>query len=250
MNRITHIGHDSFPGPVSSDDLFDGFGSGFQGGEDAGEMDLTFHAGYGGDAHVFAPPKYEPRYAYPLIVYLQSREESTDDFFYQMDQISSQNYLGVEIDSRQLQDASTTARLLQVVETTVKSVASYYNVHSERIFVMGRREQANRAMDLVLTHPLQFAGFIAVDPQQRSLSRPLGQFRHLHHLRGLFQTNGPQKWIQDCGHLLHDAGIKVHINDVNKDASVRCEEDREYKAARLIDRFIMQSILETYLTRS
>ncbi|MCG6156683.1 hypothetical protein [Rubinisphaera margarita] len=246
MNRITHFGHDSYSGPVSADDLFEQIIP----TSEAGDVEYEFHTSFDCESQVFVPSKYEPRYAYPLIVSLQSREESTDDFYCQMDQISSQNYLAVEIDSRQLREAPTTAELMQTIEAIVSRMGGYYHIHSERIFVMGRNEQANRAMDLVLSNPLKFSGFIAIDPQQQAAGRPLGQFRHLHHLRGLFQMHGPQSWIKDYGHLLHDAGIKVHINDVNSEMSVRCDEDREYKAARLIDRFIMQSILETYLTRS
>ncbi|NQV25081.1 MAG: hypothetical protein HQ518_12020 [Rhodopirellula sp.] len=121
------------------------------------------------------PESYEPRYAYPLVVWLNGRDCCVDESLNHIATMSPQNYLGVAVDEClfHLPDADQhnfdmpvefLKRLVDVenrVVNAVRSVRQVLNVHTERIFLAGVGDAASVALLLAMHQPEWFAGCIA-----------------------------------------------------------------------------------------
>lgn len=205
----------------------------------------------------FFPKDYEPNYAYPLIIWITDGEESSTDFQDLMPRISDRNYLGLEISIRQLshphenQSEETNRlglsgiccdQLLSHIQEELVQFNQQANIHPDRIYLAGSGACASLAIQLNLMHPLQFAGFLAINPVNQGLEHPLANFRFLKHLRGLLTTTGTaatdcdNEWAKPFSQLLHDAGIQLHLDTQRK---------TESKAYSLINRIVMQSIWDS-----
>lgn len=121
------------------------------------------------------PESYEPRYAYPLVVWLTGKDCGVDESLSHIAAMSPQNYLGLAIDEC-LFDKPESAqndfdmpveflkRLVDVenrVVNAVRSVRQVLNVHTERIFLAGAGDAASVALLLAMHQPEWFGGCIA-----------------------------------------------------------------------------------------
>jgi phospholipase/carboxylesterase len=121
------------------------------------------------------PESYEPRYAYPLVVWLTGQDCGIDDSLNHIAAMSPQNYLGLAVDEclfeRPASDQNDfdmpvefLKRLVDVenrVVNAVRSVRQVLNVHTERIFLAGAGDAASVALLLAMHQPEWFGGCIA-----------------------------------------------------------------------------------------
>ncbi len=193
----------------------------------------------------YYPGNYEPKYAYPLIIWLHQGRSPARSFQEQMPLISDQNYLGLEISLDQFDRTKGIGcdQVLCHIQEELVEFNLQANIHPDRIYLAGIAEGASLAMQITLSHPLQFAGFLAINPLNNLLDQPLKNFRFLRHLRGLITTTNTkaesenEKWIKPFSQLLHDAGVQVQLDTRKKSEAVAC---------RLINQFIMDAIYASY----
>lgn len=165
--------------------------------------------------NLFVPEHYESKYAYPLIVWLQTEGAAEPDFRKLMPQISTRNYFGLSLRcevSTANDDAITTIeeRLID----TVKQIRRAHHIHSERIFLAGFGDGATLALHLSLRRPEWFAGVAALAGQFPKMPLALNRFRDLIGKRVFLGTGTRNASCRETdllrtGRLLHVAGIRV-----------------------------------------
>ncbi|MCA9039784.1 MAG: hypothetical protein KDA65_05490 [Planctomycetaceae bacterium] len=121
----------------------------------------------------FVPEKYEPRYAYPLIVWLHSAADGHPALGPIMNTLSPQNYLALSfkvandspVSSRSLATWPTSDRAIEKflteIHQTVCQLGSFYHVHTERIYLAGFEDAGSTALRLFLKRPDWFGGAAA-----------------------------------------------------------------------------------------
>lgn len=121
------------------------------------------------------PRNYEPRYAYPLILWLSSAECETDEALGHIGCMSPQNYVGLAVEGCRLKSSDDESlsidtavnelqRLVEIEKRIVEAVRSFreiINVHTERIFIAGEGDGARTAMLVAMHQPEWFGGCIS-----------------------------------------------------------------------------------------
>lgn len=120
------------------------------------------------------PENYEPRYPYPLVLWLPSSECDTDEALGHIGHMSPQNYVGLSVEGcvpgpgthdSCLDSAVEQLRQLVDIENrivaAVRSFREIINVHTERIFIAGVGAGASTAMLVALHQPEWFGGCIS-----------------------------------------------------------------------------------------
>lgn len=121
------------------------------------------------------PDSYEPRYPYPLVVWLTSRDCNMDESLNHIAAMSPQNYLGLAIDEClfDLPDADQQdfdmpvaflQRLVDIenrIVNAVRSLRQVVNVHTERIFLAGAGDAASVSILIAMHQPEWFGGCVA-----------------------------------------------------------------------------------------
>jgi len=170
---------------------------------------------------IWFPEYFEPRYAYPLIVWVQAPGRTADaDFRVAMEAISERNYMGIALRTtlfNAADDATDYAQLAGRLRHLVGMVRRKQNIHGERIFIGGVGRAATIALRLGLSQPQWFAGVIA--PGAEVLPCPdahqplLREFRQLSGKRvllGSFNDVSEQaSRTTDVARLLHSSGMRV-----------------------------------------
>jgi phospholipase/carboxylesterase len=176
---------------------------------------------------LFGPEKYEPRYDYPLLVWLHSCHSSEGELENVMPAMSIQNYVGcaprgpIPSDrscGRFLWGRSTTAAAVaeEIVFASIESAAEQFSIDRKRVFLGGFGSGATMALRLALRYPEQFAGVVAIcgkfPNEDRSLAR-LEQARQLPMLwlYGEHSTTCSISDVCETLPLLHSAALAVDI---------------------------------------
>lgn len=191
---------------------------------------------------LYVPDYYEPRYAYPLILWLRSDGATPDaakrgDFRRLMRRISDRNCFGALIPAGPPE--SLEARIFE----TVGALRRKYHFHSERIYLAGCGEEADCSLRFGLARPEWFAGVIALSPNVTARDRWLVRFNALHGKRVLLaagRDDQPQvDAIRKLQRLLWSAGIAVRA----------CQHESpdllDSGLCREIDRWLIQAIEES-----
>ena len=105
---------------------------------------------------VFVPEHYEPRYAYPLMIWLESGELAPGEFAQRMDAVSDRNYLGVSI------VPSHPGQIDELLTDLFRSLRRDYHINPERVFLLGSGAAGTQALATGLKHPEWFAGIAAL----------------------------------------------------------------------------------------
>jgi len=127
------------------------------------------------DAVGTIPDNYEPRYAYPLIVWLCDEVCGSAQAMSHINQMSPQNYVGLALDGAVLPEQARnedsrdlligTLRQLIDVENRIVAVIRDFrqtvHVHSERVFLIGAGRAATTAMLVAMHQPEWFSGCVA-----------------------------------------------------------------------------------------
>lgn len=121
------------------------------------------------------PQGYEPRYPYPLLVFLHGRGESEQQWIDLAPAISRRNYICLSLRGPQLVsrldgsvgygwgDGENEADLETSVFDAIKKTMQSCHIHSERIFLAGCCEGAAAALRIGLTFPEKFAGVVSLN---------------------------------------------------------------------------------------
>ncbi len=173
----------------------------------------------------FVPQRYEPNYAYPLLVLLHARGGDEQQMVRSMPAMSWRNYVGLSLrgpeqvirkgvpsghgwgpdfarrdrtSSRpELSDPEVFRRHLASPEpdpidvledgifSAVRQTRRALHVHSERIFLVGVGEGAAVAYRVAMSHPERFAGVVAINGWLPGGFRPLARIKDCRGLRVL-----------------------------------------------------------------
>ena len=122
---------------------------------------------------LFGPERYEPRYQYPLIVWLHGCQSNERELEAVMPALSLQNYVGCaprgtqasEACGKAFQWSQSRAAISLAEEFVFSSIASAsreFSIASQRVFLAGFGSGGTTAMRIALRYPHQFAGVISI----------------------------------------------------------------------------------------
>ncbi len=179
----------------------------------------------------FLPTGYEPKYAYPLLVFFHGHGGSEEQVLRLAPRLSRRNYLciglrgpepfGPRPDGRigytwgaeGRHDNHVEDYVLQAVEQTRRQ----YHVHSERIFLAGFSEGASVAYRLALTFPEKFGGVISLNGALPRRGGPLFRLPEVRQLRvlighGIANPSIPLALAERDYRLFYAAGCPVQMH--------------------------------------
>jgi phospholipase/carboxylesterase len=170
---------------------------------------------------------YEERYAYPLIVWLHDSDSNEQELRQVMPLVSMRNYVAVaprgtsegsrlrgRFDWRQSANAIESAHS-RIVDC-VALAQDRFNVHPERIFLVGRGAGGTMALRTAWSDPDRFAAVAAINGPLPAHSSPMRRVNELRHLPCLLATSRdhaaypPDHVCRDLK-LLHAAGCTVAL---------------------------------------
>lgn len=157
------------------------------------------------------PAVYEPRYAYPLILWLASPECPRDEVLDHLPAISPQNYLGLALDEcgfempREASGLDAPVEFLQRladienrIVAAIRQFRQRVNVHPDRIFIAGTGQSASAALLIAMHQPEWFAGCICFGGWFPSAAELLARRQELAGRRfWLSCPGGRRRWTQD-----------------------------------------------------
>jgi len=167
---------------------------------------------------VYIPEYYEPNYAYPLVVWVQSADASVHQLQHVMPVISNRNYFGLAV--RADVPSGGTAADVDLIEwekqvaAQVRQLRSEYNIHSERIVLAGFGAGGTLALRLGLCRPEWFAGVATLGSRFPTNPHLLRRYRDLRGKRVLLGVGSNDRTVSvaetaHIGRLLHAAGMRV-----------------------------------------
>ncbi|MES2792839.1 MAG: hypothetical protein V4719_24715 [Planctomycetota bacterium] len=173
---------------------------------------------------ISVPQYYEPKYAYPLIVWLQPAGCRAPDLKQIMPVLSERNYLGTlsrlsfsienplsafSLGQRNPGASPVPYNWAQDIRRDVLHVRRKFHVHSERIYLAGIGAGASAAIQMLLEKPEWFAGAIALDPDLELAQVSVRNVRELGGKR-LFTTSVMQSAeLSQLERLCFGAGVDV-----------------------------------------
>ncbi|MFO0792253.1 MAG: hypothetical protein U0805_22570 [Pirellulales bacterium] len=173
----------------------------------------------------FAPIHYEPRYAYPLVVWLHDSDSSEQELKHVMPLVSMRNYVAIaprgtsenrrgNFGWRQTSEAIESANTR--ISECIAIAKERFHIHDERVFLAGRGTGGTMALRTAWSDPDRYAGVVAINgPLPRQFS-PLRRVNELRRVPCLLTTSrDSQKYPSDqvCQdlRLLHVAGCTVAL---------------------------------------
>ena len=178
----------------------------------------------------FLPTGYEPRYPYPLLVFLHGHGGSEEQILRLAPRVSRRNYiciglrgpqsLGTRADGRigygWGPDGPCSALIEDYVLGAVEHTRRNYHVHSERIYLAGFCEGATLAYRLGLAFPEKFAGIISLNGSLPRHTGPLFRLPQARQLRilighGIANAVVPLSMAREDFRVFYAAGISVRM---------------------------------------
>jgi phospholipase/carboxylesterase len=176
---------------------------------------------------LFGPERYEPRYNYPLIVWLHSCHSAELELEQVMPELSLQNYVACaprgttacDPEGRRYRwgrSAASTAIAEELVFDSIELACAKFSIARNKIFLAGFGSGASMAWRVALRYPKRFAGVVSIcgqfPAQQRVLSN-LADARELPSLwmYGAESTNCGVSHICDSLPVMHSASLQVAI---------------------------------------
>ncbi len=174
---------------------------------------------------LFIPEHYEPKYAYPLLVWL-TEDDRPGQLAEVMPDISTRNFFGLAFPVPSMPhggEEPAPQGVLDALKAAVLEVRRRFHIHSERIYLAGIDAGAAWALDLVLQKPEWFGGAVVLSGRVPSVRQALSDFANLQGKRVLLGSqkganNGSVDALQQTGKLLHSAGLNVETRVFDTDA--------------------------------
>ena len=175
----------------------------------------------------FAPIHYEERYAYPLIVWLHDAASNEQELRQVMPLVSMRNYVAIaprgtwaDEHNRRLFDWRQSSDGIELAHSQIADCVALsqerFNIHPQRIFLVGRGTGGTMALRAAWSDPGKFAGVVAINgPLPKRLS-PLRRVNELRRVPCLLATSRDSREYpigQVCRdlRLLHSAGCTVAL---------------------------------------
>jgi phospholipase/carboxylesterase len=204
----------------------------------------------------FAPIGYEPRYPYPLIVFLHGHGGNDEQILRLAPKVSRRNYVAIGLCGPVCLGPNRKGSLgfswgdlshLDGIEDylfgAIQQTRLHYHIHSERIFLAGFGEGATLAYRMGLQFPDKVGGVIALNGHMPREERPLLRLPEARSLQvfighGIANSVVPMSMARADRRLLWSAGLDVEMNsyatthrlhkdmlrDVNRWIIKRCTE--------------------------
>ncbi len=176
---------------------------------------------------LFGPERYEPRYNYPLIVWLHSCRSSEIELENVMPQLSLQNYVACAprgpsacTGDAQLyrwgQSATSAAIAEELVFESIELACSHFAVARDRIFLAGFGGGGTMAWRIALRYPRRFAGVVSLCGNYPHDHQSLTNLEAARELPALWMFGADSErcgvsQICDALPLLHSARLSVDI---------------------------------------
>lgn len=176
---------------------------------------------------LFGPERYEPRYAYPLIVWLHSCNSYERELEQVMPNLSMQNYVACAPRGTRACDPcgkyyswsksqTGVAIAEELVFESIRTACSEFSIEKNRIFLAGFGGGASMAWRIALQHPNLFAGIISVCGEFPKQHQPLSNLAAARSLSTLWlygedsETCGVDH-VCEALPILHAAKLSVNI---------------------------------------
>lgn len=175
----------------------------------------------------FLPLNYEPGYAYPLLVWLHDRGGSERHLPQVMQHLSTQNFVAVaprgshdchsEVKGfRWVQQPSAIAAADAAVSDAIQLARQEFNIHSDRVFLVGHGDGGTMALRLALQSPHRFAGVASMNgrlPRRHHLLRKINHLRELPLFIASSRKYSGYSEMAVCSdlRLLHSAGCSLSL---------------------------------------
>ena len=199
---------------------------------------------------VFAPLHYEPKYAYPLLIWLHGPGNDQRQLLRVMPLISLRNYLAAapvgivaqpEEDYRWKQTARHIEQAEQRVFDCIESVGEKYNFSRRKVFIAGFDCGGTMAMRIAMNNPNRFAGAISLGGQFPQGFNPFGNLSAARNVPVLLAVGRDSVEYPECDvcadlRLLHSAGISVDLRQYP------CGQEISPQMLQDVDRWIIERI--------
>ena len=177
----------------------------------------------------FAPIGYEPRYPYPLIVFLHGNGGNEEQILRLAPRISRRNFVSIGLRGPvclgpnrkgalgfSWGDATHHDLIEDYLLEAVRQTRRQYHIHSERIYLAGFAEGATLAYRIGLLHPDKFSGVIALNGHMPREDRPLLRLPAARSLQvfighGIANSVVPASMVRADRRLLYAAGVDVEM---------------------------------------
>lgn len=175
----------------------------------------------------YAPARYEPKYAYPLLVWLHGPDSDERELPQVMRYVSDQNFVAVAPrgtcavrGDRRSYNWSQTHEQIAVAESRIFSAISVarrrFYVNAQRIFLAGYASGGTMAVRIAWNNPSSFAGVATIGGALPTGARPLSRLGELRSLPCLLTTarqseTYPERHAWRDLRLLHAVGCKVEV---------------------------------------
>lgn len=176
---------------------------------------------------LFGPERYEPRYDYPLIVWLHSCHSAERELENVMPALSLQNYVACAPRApfsshpdgllfHWGRSANAIAIAEELVFDAIEIASSEFSIARERIFLAGFGGGGTMAWQIALRYPQRFAGVVSICGEFPSGGQPLCNLDSVRELRSLWMVGAQSA---NCGvqHMcealpvMHSASLAVDI---------------------------------------
>lgn len=177
-----------------------------------------------GHFSLFVPMHYEKNYAYPLVVWLHSDGQDSDQVQKVMLEMSMRNYVGVSPRAPQGshsvgyfwdQDFDTIEESHEAVMNAIDTAAVRFNIATNRIFLAGMGSGGTMAFRIAFERPEIFAGVMSINGPvpERTPLRDWSRCRELpvFWAHGRQSTAFNQDQLCEQLRLLHVAGFSVTL---------------------------------------
>lgn len=200
---------------------------------------------------LFAPLHYEPKYAYPLLVWLHGPHGDEHELFRVIPEISMRNYVGVGPRGNRLMadsrgycwDDSDESVVLaeQHVFDAIEAASQRYHVASHRVFLAGYASGGTMAFRIGLRNPASFAGVMSIGGHFPFGGAPLGRLQNARRLplfiaQGRDSRNYPIERACQELRLFHTAGLGVTVRQYP------CGDEVDTQMLKDMDAWIMERV--------
>ncbi len=176
---------------------------------------------------LFGPESYEPRYDYPLVVWLHSCASSEQELAAVMPELSLRNYVScaprgtVACDEdgkffRWGKSAACAAIAEEIVFEAIALACRQFSVAKQRVFLAGFGGGGTMAWRIALRYPQRFAGVVSICGDFPQRNQPLMNIENARELPMLWMYGASSKQCgvnQVCETLpiMHSAGLKADM---------------------------------------
>ena len=173
----------------------------------------------------FIPMHYQPKHAYPLVVWMHSEKQDQEQLLKVMPQVSTQNFVGLAVRGTDfgnaqgfnwLQSPDSIESACQGVQSAIELACRRFTIHRDRVFIAGLDNGGTMAFRLAFSHPERFAGVASFGGSLPANLAPLSNWRNSRDLpvfwtQGRNSTRFPEANLCRQLRLLHIAGFDVTL---------------------------------------